>query len=121
MIDRAIRIGLFAVLCQLPRMLMAQTGYAVMSDSARLYYRVIGHGPDTIIAIHGGPGMDQESIAGDFAVLAAKHTVIFYDQRGGGRATLPADTSTPVASRQGQGLGELRPPFPLPRAHLLAP
>jgi len=120
MVDRAIRIGVFAVLCQLPRMLMAQTGYAVMSDSARLYYRVLGHGPDTIIAIHGGPGMDQESIAGDFAVLAAKHTVIFYDQRGGGRSTLPTDTSTLVASRQVQDLDELRRHFRLDRVILMA-
>ena len=43
-----------------------------MSDSARLYYRVMGHGADTIIAIHGGPGLDLETIANDFAVLAAE-------------------------------------------------
>jgi proline iminopeptidase len=65
---------------------MAQTGYVTMSDSAKLYYRIMGRGADTIIAIHGGPGMDQESIAGDFTPLANKHTVIFYDQRGGGRS-----------------------------------
>jgi len=68
-------------------------GYVTTSDSARLFYRVVGQAPDTIIAIHGGPGVDLESIAGDFAPLAAKHTVIFYDQRGAGRSELPADTA----------------------------
>jgi proline iminopeptidase len=98
----------------------AQTGYATMSDSARLYYRVMGHGSDTIIAIHGGPGMDHESIAGDFAVLAEKHTVIFYDQRGGGRSTLPTDTTTLVAARQIQDLDELRRHFGLATVTLVA-
>jgi proline iminopeptidase len=76
----------------------AQTGYVTTSDSARLYYRIIGLGADTIIAIHGGPGMDQETIAADFAVLGEKHTVVFYDQRGGGRSTLPRDTMQLAAS-----------------------
>ena len=63
-------------------------GYLVTSDSARLFYRIAGRagpGVDTIIAIHGGPGLDLESIYNDFApALGEKHVVIFYDQRGGG-------------------------------------
>jgi proline iminopeptidase len=98
----------------------AQTGYVTTSDSARLYYRIIGNGADTIIAIHGGPGMDQETIAADFAVLGKKHTVIFYDQRGGGRSTLPRDTMQLVATRQVQDLDELRRHFGLERVTLVA-
>ena len=101
MTHRAIRCAAAAALFTLSRTLMAQTGYVTMSDSAKLYYRIVGHGADTIIAIHGGPGMDQESIVGDFTPLTTKHTVIFYDQRGGGRSTLPADTSTLVAHSYG--------------------
>ena len=89
-------------------MLSAQTGWVTMSDSARLYYQIIGKGADTIVAIHGGPGMDHESIYGDFGPLAERHTVIFYDQRGGGKSTLPTDTTTLVAARQVQDLDELR-------------
>ena len=59
----------------IPASLSAQTGWVTTSDSARLYYRIIGHGADTIIAIHGGPGLDHESIFGDFAVLGEHHTV----------------------------------------------
>jgi proline iminopeptidase len=104
----------------IPVMLAAQTGYVTTSDSARLYYRIIGHAADTIIAIHGGPGMDHESIFGDFKVLAEHHTVIFYDQRGGGKSTLPADTMTLVAKRQVQDLDELRKHFGLARVTLVA-
>ena len=91
-----------------------------MSDSARLFYKIVGHGADTIIAIHGGPGLDLESIAGDFAVLGARHTVIFYDQRGGGKSTLPTDTSTLAARRQVQDLDELRRHFGLSKVTLVA-
>jgi proline iminopeptidase len=98
----------------------AQSGYVTMSDSARLFYKIVGRGADTIIAIHGGPGLDLESIAGDFAVLGARHTVIFYDQRGGGKSTLPSDTSTLGASRQVQDLDELRRHFGLSKVTLVA-
>jgi proline iminopeptidase len=98
----------------------AQTGYVMLSDSARLYYKVVGHGPDTIVAIHGGPGLDHESIAGDFMPLAQRHTVIFYDQRGGGKSTLPADTNTLVATRQVRDLDELRRHFKLNKLTLVA-
>jgi proline iminopeptidase len=122
MIDRVIRwaVGGFAAVCFIPRMLIGQSGYVTTSDSARLYYRVMGRGADTIIAIHGGPGLDLETVAGDFAVLAAKHTVIFYDQRGGGKSTLPADTTSLVAARQIQDLDELRQHFGVARVTLVA-
>src|SRR5919199_417049 len=88
-------------------------GYVVTPDSARLHYRVVGAGRDTIIAIHGGPGVDLESIAGDFAPLAERHTVIFYDQRGAGRSELPADTTRLGAPRQVADLDEVRRHFGL--------
>lgn len=113
-------LRLLAAMIIAPIALAAQTGYVTMSDSARLYYRIIGNAPDTIIAIHGGPGMDHESIFGDFKVLGEHHTVIFYDQRGGGKSTLPADTTTLVAKRQIQDLDELRKHFKIERVTLIA-
>ena len=122
MIEHVVRriAGAVAIISCIPTMATAQNGYVTMSDSAKLYYRVMGRGADTIIAIHGGPGLDLESIANDFAVLAAKHTVIFYDQRGGGKSTLPKDTSTLVAARQVQDLDELRQHFRVARVTLVA-
>jgi proline iminopeptidase len=100
--------------------LAQSSGYITTSDSARLYYRVAGTGRDTLIAMHGGPGMDMESIYGDFAPLTANHVVIFYDQRGGGRSELPSDTTRLVVERQVQDLDELRQHFGLRRVTLLA-
>lgn len=99
-------------------------GYFTTSDSARIYYRVAGtpgRGIDTLIAIHGGPGMDQESIYRDWVpMLTPKHVVIFYDQRGGGKSELPSDTSRLVAARQIQDLDELRQHFKLDQVTLIA-
>lgn len=97
-----------------------QEGFVATADSARLFYRVIGAGRDTIIAIHGGPGVDLESIAGDFAPLGARHVVIFYDQRGAGRSTLPTDTTRLTATQQVVDLDAVRRHFGLSRVTLVA-
>ena len=95
-------------------------GYITTSDSARLFYRTMGHGPDTLIAIHGGPGVDLESIAGDFARLAQRHFVIFYDQRGAGKSELPKDTTRLVVARQIADLDKVRRHFGASRVTLVA-
>jgi proline iminopeptidase len=101
-----------------------EQGYITTSDSARLFYKIAGRpgpGVDTIIAIHGGPGLDLESIYNDFASgLGRKHVVIFYDQRGGGKSELPADTSRLLAARQIQDLDEVRQHFGLTKVTLVA-
>lgn len=95
-------------------------GYVTTPDGSRLYYRTVGRGADTLVAIHGGPGVDLESVAGDFAVLAERHTVIFYDQRGAGRSTLPTDTTTLNATQQVADLEAVRLHFGLSRMTLIA-
>ncbi len=95
-------------------------GYIATADSIRLFYRVAGHGRDTIIAVHGGPGVDLESIYGDFTPLFDKHVVIFYDQRGAGRSTLPADTSVLTSAAQISDLDAVRRHFKLDRVVLVA-
>jgi len=99
---------------------VTRDGYVTTPDDTRLYFRVVGSAPDTIIAIHGGPGVDLESIAGDFAPLAASHTVIFYDQRGAGRSDLPADTLRLGARQQVDDLDAIRRHFGLARMTLVA-
>ena len=62
-------------------------------DGVKIWYTIQGHGTKPpIIVIHGGPGMDSNSLAADFAPLEKNHRLVYYDQRGGGRSTLPADT-----------------------------
>jgi proline iminopeptidase len=99
---------------------LPREGYVSTPDSLRLFYRIAGTAGDTIIAIHGGPGVDLESIAGDFAPLAERHVVIFYDQRGAGRSTLPRDTLRLTAERQVADLDAVRRHFGLERVTLVA-
>ena len=98
----------------------AREGFVITADSTRLFYRIAGTAPDTVIAIHGGPGVDLESIYGDFLTLAKRHTVIFYDQRGAGRSTLPRDASTLNATQQVADLEAVRLHFRLERVTLVA-
>ena len=95
-------------------------GYIATDDSIRLFYRVAGRGPDTVIAIHGGPGVDLESIYGDFSPLTEQHVVIFYDQRGAGRSTLPRDTTLLSAATQISDLDAVRRHFKIDRPVLVA-
>src|SRR5688572_9396179 len=67
------------------------TGHIVTADGVRLFYKVVGHGPDTLVVVHGGPGNSLTSIEPDFAPLAAGRRIIYYDQRGGGRSDLIAE------------------------------
>ena len=114
-----------AALLLVPALLQAQqTGYVTVSDGARLFYKTSGtpgRGIDTIIAIHGGPGLDLGTIYNDMAdMFGNRHVVIYYDQRGGGRSELPADTTRLYAARQIQDLDDVRQHFKLERVTLVA-
>ena len=61
-------------------------GYIHTKDSAHLYYRIYGSQGDTILFLHGGPGGNLETPIEGYLPLAAKHVIIAYDQRGGGRS-----------------------------------
>src|ERR1022692_1265149 len=63
-----------------------------VGDKVRLWYTESGKG-SPVIVIHGGPGMHHDSLAADLAPLREHHRVIEYDQRGGGRSSLPADVT----------------------------
>jgi proline iminopeptidase len=73
----------------------------VRVDDVRLFFDAEGAGfvPDraemrerpTLVALHGGPGLDHASLRPSFGVLAALGQVIYLDQRGHGRS----DRSTP--------------------------
>src|SRR5258707_12013989 len=82
-----VAIGLLLVLAT--SSVFAQN-FAKAGDGVRLWYADGGKG-SPVIVIHGGPGMDHGSLSADLAPLRLHHRVIEYDQRGGGRSTLPAD------------------------------
>ncbi len=57
----------------------------VLTDRARLYYRVIGEG-QPIIILHGGPDFDHHYLLPEMDRLADSFRLVYYDQRGRGRS-----------------------------------
>ena len=98
--------------------LPVREGFVTTDDGTRLFYRVVGSGRDTMVAVHGGPGLHMGSLV-DFDVLAAGGTVIFYDQRGGGRSSLPRDSSQLTGDRHVADLAAVWRHFRLGRVNLL--
>ncbi len=63
---------------------------------AILFERRLGSGPP-VIALHGGPGASFDYMLPGFDALATGRTLIYYDQRGGGRS--PVAREEPVGWR----------------------
>ena len=96
-----------------------QDGFVTVEEGIRLYYRIEGQGPETLIVVHGGPGFSLESIHADFASLAANRRVIYYDQRGNGRSSLIDDPERLAVSRHIADLEAIRRHFGLEKMSLL--
>lgn len=58
----------------------------ITTDGAELFCRVIGKGAPVIV-LHGGPGLSQDYLLPQMALLAEHNLLIFYDQRGCGLST----------------------------------
>jgi proline iminopeptidase len=52
-----------------------------------LFERRAGHGPPTVV-LHGGPGAHHDYLLPGFDTLARGRTLVYYDQRGGGRSAV---------------------------------
>ena len=55
-----------------------------------IFERRAGDGPPTVV-LHGGPGAHHDYLLPGFDALAAGRTLIYYDQRGGGRSPVARD------------------------------
>jgi proline iminopeptidase len=97
----------------------AQEGYVDAGNGVRLYYRMFGAGPDTLVVLHGGPGFNMEYLAADFEPLGKSHVVLLYDQRGTGRSTLVSDSAALTGERFADDLEAVRRHFRLERLNLL--
>jgi proline iminopeptidase len=62
-----------------------------------LFERRVGSGPVTVV-LHGGPGAHHDYLLPGFDALATGRTLVYYDQRGGGRSAVPRDV--PVGWRE---------------------
>ncbi|HEU5218576.1 MAG TPA: alpha/beta fold hydrolase, partial [Gemmatimonadales bacterium] len=63
----------------------------------RLFERRIGAGP-AVVVLHGGPGAHHDYLLPGFDRLANRRTLLYYDQRGGGRSAVPREI--PVGWRE---------------------
>jgi proline iminopeptidase len=96
----------------------AAAGYVPGVGGVRLFYRVEGRGADTVVVLHGGPGLNLEGLRPDLRPLARRHALLYFDQRGGGRSERP-DTLRLTGALMVEDLEALRRAFRLDRLTLL--
>lgn len=88
-----------------------EQGYLTAKDGVRLFYRKLGQGPDFVIFLHGGPGLSMHDGGFSMDPLAANHTLIMYDQRGGGRSELVKEKALLTAADDVRDLEAVREHF----------
>ena len=94
-------------------------GFITTSDNVRLFYKTVGSGAETLVAVHGGPGNSFTSILPDLEPLAKNRRVIYYDQRGNGRSDLIKDDEKLSITKHIQDLETVRTHFKLDKMTLL--
>jgi proline-specific peptidase len=98
---------------------VVREGEVETDDGVRLYYRVEGEGPDTVVVLHGGPSLGHAYLAPDLVPLARGRVVVHYDQRGIGRSSPLTDPERLTIDRHVEDLDALRAHFGLERLTLL--
>jgi proline iminopeptidase len=95
-----------------------RSGYVAGEAGVRLFYRVDGSGPDTLVVLHGGPGLNLEGLRPDLRPLVRRHTLLYFDQRGSGRSEMP-DTLRLTADLMVEDVEAVRRTFRLDQLTLL--
>ena len=99
----------------------AKEGYVDAGNGVRLFYRLLGTGRDTLVIIHGGPGLSFNYFGHELDGLAARgHALLFYDQRGVGRSTLVSDSAGLQAPHYADDLEAVRRHFKLESLNTLS-
>ena len=95
-------------------------GFITTPDGVRLFYKVVGSGAETLVAVHGGPGNSLTSILPDLEPLAKNRRVIYYDQRGNGLSDLMDEDDEKLSiTKHIQDLEAVRAHFKLDKMTLL--
>ncbi len=88
-------------------------GYVLLQEGLRLYYRVVGDGPRTVVI----PGAVE--LAADLESLARGRRVVFYDQRCRGQSDVDPDESHIWIDYEVQDLEAIRHHFGLERLSIM--
>src|SRR5579862_7311172 len=121
MSSRAVALLCFAIgtaSCRLESVLRSD-GFVATADSVHLYYRILGSGSDTIVALHGGPGATISQFDPALVPLARHHALLLYDQRGNGRSSAVADSTHLLVADHIADLEAIRQHFGITRLTLL--
>ena len=93
--------------------------YFIGADGVRLFYRKVGAGKNVIVVLHGGPGSNMNAVWLDLEPLAGNHSVLMYDQRGGGRSEIIKDPNKLKYTDHVRDLEAFRKQFGLKRMVLV--
>src|SRR5687768_6774412 len=93
-------------------------GFILTPDKVRIFYKIVGSGTETVVAVHGGPGNSLESIRPDLEPMAKGRRVIYYDQRGQGRSEVITDGKKLAVEHHVKDLEALRTHFKLEKLTL---
>ena len=107
----SVQLGCIATKKNISPLPNAKEGYVEAGGGVKLFYRLLGAGADTLVMIHGGPGLTMDYFLHDLAPLAAHHALLFYDQRGTGRSTLVSDSMSLDAQRFVEDVEAIRKQF----------
>jgi proline iminopeptidase len=97
----------------------AETGSFTAADGVQLFYSKQGSGHDFVVFLHGGPGLSMGDGGYAMRPLAEQHTLILYDQRGGGRSDLVKDPKLLTADADVRDLEALRQHFGINKMNLI--
>jgi len=65
-------------------------------NGTRIYVKTLGEG-ESIVVIHGGPGMNHSYLSPHLDELSDDHQVVYYDQRASGKSAVPNTDSISIA------------------------
>jgi proline iminopeptidase len=87
-------------------------------NGTSLYYKAIGKG-DTIIVVHGGPGLDHTYLLPQYEQLAKDFRLLFYDQRACGKSEGSFDEKSINMDTYVEDLDGIRKAFGIEKATIL--
>jgi len=96
-----------------------EEGYFNGADQVKLFYRKLGTVHDFVVFLHGGPGASMSDGGYLMEPLAQRHTLILYDQRGGGRSDLVQQTELLTVEAYVRDLESLREHFGIEKMSLV--
>jgi proline iminopeptidase len=91
---------------------------AIDEEGHEIYYRLFGSGPETLVALHGGPGADHRSLSRLGEIAGDGLQVLLYDQLGSGRSDVPDDSSLWAVPRFVEEVETVRTALGLGPVHL---